>query len=237
LAGKDFLSVIRPELRETYQKGQMGYCVPCLKVAADGEHHWFPRTCCREHAQFDKRTPGLFKVEYEGETMIGLCSKTFIVAKKKVTVSSNTILTAARLLRKSKKMRLKRLHPKHRTFYEKKFSSKGISKKTVLAPLTTFRHVLKMQRPGSGSNKGFRARINGVYTYQQQRSGFSYFYCKRRVLNDGRTTVPLDIELCPVKDEVTEEEAMEIDDPISSTIDLHDQDRENVDNLMSQGDD
>lgn len=31
------------------------------------------------------------------------------------------------------------------------------------------------------------------------RNGFSYFYCKRKVLADGVSTAPLDIELSPMK--------------------------------------
>ena len=34
---------------------------------------------------------------------------------------------------------------------------------------------------------------NKVLTYAQHRTGFSYFYPKRKVLKDGVSTVPLDI--------------------------------------------
>ena len=36
--------------------------------------NWFPRT---DTAKYDKRTPGLFKVELEGIGIISLCSKTY----------------------------------------------------------------------------------------------------------------------------------------------------------------
>jgi hypothetical protein len=32
---------------------------------------------CRDRKVYDKRTPGLFKLEFEGEGMISLCSKTY----------------------------------------------------------------------------------------------------------------------------------------------------------------
>ena len=102
LAAPDFVSAIRPELRDTYLKGLTGYCIPDLKIEADGDRHWFPRSCCNDHAKFDKRTSGLFKIEYEGDAMIWLCSKTYVMVKKKTKVTSNTILAAARLLRRSK---------------------------------------------------------------------------------------------------------------------------------------
>jgi hypothetical protein len=168
--------------------------------------------------------------------MIGLCSKTYIVAKKKTSITSNTMMTATKLLRKAKNLKPKRLHPKQRCFFETKFSSKGISKKTVVAPLTTFRQVLKTRRPGSGNNTGFRARNNTVYTYTQERSGFSYFYCKRRVLDDGRTTVPLDLELCPSKEEepmdVEREEPMEVEEMVEP-MEWEELDRENV-NILNE---
>ena len=55
-------SVIKPEKRVEYEreKGQ-----------------WFPRDDTAENRAFDKRTPGLFKIEWEGEGIIALCSKTY----------------------------------------------------------------------------------------------------------------------------------------------------------------
>ena len=39
---------------------------------------WFPRTDTTEHAKYDKRTPGLFKVEREGSGIISLCRRRII---------------------------------------------------------------------------------------------------------------------------------------------------------------
>ena len=33
--------------------------------------------CCKARRAFDKRTPGLFKVEWSGAGFVGLCSKTY----------------------------------------------------------------------------------------------------------------------------------------------------------------
>lgn len=57
---------------------------------------------------------------------------------------------------------------------------------------------------------GFKLRNNSMYTYRQIRNGLTYFYCKRKVLNDGVSTEPLDFELCPVKSK--KEYEAEIDD-------------------------
>ncbi|XP_078694703.1 uncharacterized protein LOC144923755 [Branchiostoma floridae x Branchiostoma belcheri] len=54
--------VIKPHMRERYE---------------NEKHLWFPRTDDPEHAAYDKRTPGLFKEEWSGDAIVGLCSKTY----------------------------------------------------------------------------------------------------------------------------------------------------------------
>ena len=186
--------IIKPDMVHTYLKGLNGYCHDHI-VEADANLHWFPRTCCLPHSKYDRRTPGLFKLEYEGDTMIGLCSKTYIVQKTIEASTTSTAIAAHALLRRAKKQSVKRLQSKQKRRLEVKFSSKGVNKRRVKAPMTTFRRVLTTQRVGHGTIQGFRSRNNGIYTYKQTRNGFSYFYCKRRVLDDGVSTVPLDLEL------------------------------------------
>ena len=83
--------------------------------------------------------------------------------------------------------------------HEIKLSCKGINKDTLTDPLVSYQKVLETEASGSGCNRGFRARGNTIFTYEQTRSGLSSFYCKRRVLDDGVSTVPLNIELSPWK--------------------------------------
>ena len=48
-----------------------------VQVKTAGES-WQPRgQCCIERKAFDKRTPGLFKLEYKGDGIVALCSKTY----------------------------------------------------------------------------------------------------------------------------------------------------------------
>ena len=70
----DFEKLIKPELREEYERDK---------------HNWLPRMDTEEHKAFDKRTPGLFKIEYEGDGMIALCSKTYYVWGGKETKISS----------------------------------------------------------------------------------------------------------------------------------------------------
>ena len=163
IAGKSLLDVIKPEMREHFLHGLQGFCTN-QDIEPDTIFHWFPRTCCDQHKLYDKRTPGLMKLEYEGELMIGLCSKTYMI----------------------------------RNGDDVKFSSKGISKQKVKDPEHIFKTVIETQVPATGVNKGFRARDNHMFSYTQERCGFSYLYMKRKVLDDGIHTVPLEITLKPV---------------------------------------
>ena len=53
----------------------------CTETHDDDFLHqqWFPRDCCDKHRAHDKRTPGLFKLEAEGDEMIALSSKPYIL--------------------------------------------------------------------------------------------------------------------------------------------------------------
>ena len=70
-----------------------------------------------------------------------------------------------------------------------KFSCKGVNKEKYL-------NVRLTKQSCAGLNKGFRVVNNSMYTYEQVRYGFSYFYPKRKVLEDKVTTMPLYIQNC-----------------------------------------
>ena len=81
-----------------------------------------------------------------------------------------------------------------------KISCKGVNKCGLDNPLDIFTSVLETKHSVKNINRGIRVRNGAVFSYEQQKNGFSYFYCKRQVLSDGVSTVPLDIVLCPVND-------------------------------------
>ena len=166
ISGSTLTEVIKPELKLEFDLYLNGFC---SQQPIDASTHWLPRTCCSTHAKFDSRTPGLFKVEYTGDTFIGLCSKTYIVQ------NSN----------------------------DHKFSCKGISKNRVHNPMQIYRDVLENKKTQSSTNIGFISKDNSVFTYQQERAGFSYFYAKRVVLPDGISTKPLDLLLQPITSKFT----------------------------------
>ena len=164
IAGKTLDEIIKPSMLALYNSSINNRCDDIPFTAREG---FFPRRCCSRHIAFDKRTPGLFKVEAEGNSMIALCSKTYILKQSED---------------------------------QYKFSSKGVNKNALTSPFVVYKEVLESGQPHSATNQGFQLHKNTIYTYEQQRSGISYFYCKRIVLSDGVHTKPLDVILSPWDD-------------------------------------
>ena len=125
---------------------------------------WVMRNCCKAAHKYDKRTPGKFKIEFQGEGIVALCSKTYICFGGEDEEKT-------------------------------KASCKGIKKKRNLNILTkeSYLSVLENQKSGCGVNKGFITTNGRVYSYTQTRYGLSYMYCKRLVMDDGVSTMPLDL--------------------------------------------
>jgi ribA/ribD-fused uncharacterized protein len=161
IAGTKLDDLIKPEFRPEYEHKLNGYCH--VDEIEANDQFWFPRTCCGDHKFFDRRTSGLFKLEFQGSKSICLCSKTYIVQDGD----------------------------------KYKMSTKGLNKKSVNQPYDKFEHVLQSGQGVSVINRGFRSRNNQIHTYEQERKGLTYFYCKRKVLEDGIGTEPLDLILSP----------------------------------------
>jgi hypothetical protein len=68
-----FENLIKPELQKEFESDR---------------NDWFPRTDTPDHKAYDKRKPGLFKEEYNGDGMVALCSKTYYCWGDKDKVSS-----------------------------------------------------------------------------------------------------------------------------------------------------
>ena len=157
-SNSDWLSLMKPGLREKYLKHRhLAHFSD--RYEPDNEYNWFPRDCCQEHARYDKRTPGLFHMEWEGRGIVGLCSKTYYCFGPNGD----------------------------------KYSCKGIQKQRNDMEIEKYKSVLKTRQSVSGTNRGFRAIDGKVLTYEQIRTGLSFFYPKRIVLEDGVSTRPLTI--------------------------------------------
>jgi hypothetical protein len=76
-----------------------------------------------------------------------------------------------------------------------KVSAKGITKYRLKDPFSDMKQVLTDGVPKQNSVIGFQAYSNTILTNHLKKRGMSYFYVKRRVLDDGISTEPLDMVL------------------------------------------
>ena len=98
------------------------------------------------------------KVEYVGDSIISLCSKTYYCSGK-----------------------------------TDKISCKGLNKTINHLMKEDYLRVLNDKKSGFGTNIGFRYTHQNMFTYTQQRHALSYLYIKRKVAEDGVSTIPLDL--------------------------------------------
>ena len=77
--------------------------------------------------------------------------------------------------------------PKH-----DKLSTKGVNKSAGITR-SDFLRVKETKETVSAVNRGFLVKNNQTFSYEMERKGLSFFYCKRKVLDDGISTTYLDI--------------------------------------------
>ena len=133
--------------RETYIKSRT-YDIPYL-----------PLPCCRERFLYDKRTPGLFKVEWEGKELTSLNSKCYIGTGTQGN----------------------------------KQSCKGVIQSQNELNAEAYTEVLVNKSNMSVKNKSFKVNEHKMVTYTQKKRGLTYTYIKRKTLDDGVSTAPLDV--------------------------------------------
>ena len=168
--------------RKEFERKLFGYCSNDVLVDASNDF-WFPRECCHEHKTFDKRTPGLFKLEASGDHMICLSSKTYMLHDNKSNNNNNN---------KSEQQQQQEKQMGHT-----KYSCKGVQKSRIESAVDIYRDVLHTKQPFVVTNIGFRARQSTMQTYKLKKTGFSYFYVKRQVCENGIDTLPLTFTLTP----------------------------------------
>ena len=108
IAGKKIEDILKPDMRSTYFREchlwlPAERCDSCFndyvttKLAGNA---WPLKQCCEIRNKFDKRTPGLFKLEFQGDKILSLCSKSYICtgedstkkAHKGVNTKQNALL-------------------------------------------------------------------------------------------------------------------------------------------------
>ena len=133
ISGDSFESLIKPDLREEFE---------------NEKHNWFitPR------APQGKHTPGLFKVEFEGDKIISLCSKLYCTELFAAENSPGQV----------------------------KFSMKGVNKGQCKNPIPHYEHVLNPKENFRACNSGIRAKDQSMVTYKEEKNALTYFYPKRK---------------------------------------------------------
>ena len=152
LAERELEDCIRPEMRAEWQKLRSNDCVD--NFTADAVAIFFPRTCCVEHKQHDKREPGVFKEEFRCSEILCLSSKTnccYDVTSNKLKVSSKGL-------------------------------NKRVLEQSGDGPLEKYRRVLNEKVNVTSNKRGFRTNSHSVATYEQVKKGLSYFYPKKWVM-------------------------------------------------------
>jgi hypothetical protein len=147
LTGK-FEDLVKPELKEEFLRDR---------------NNWFPRNDTPENFAFDKRTPGLFKPEFEGIGIVALCSKMYYV---KGFVDGKDKFSAKGVQKANNQLILN---------------------------FESYKNVLFLGKHNSCCNKGFRFIDKGIVTYETNKKGLSPVYDKRVVMDDGIHCRPLDI--------------------------------------------
>ena len=85
LAGQNLEDLVKPELKKKFFEEWNNWlpaeaCATHQKEFVDTKmagNEWQPKSCCVKQKKLDRRTPGLFKVEWKDDGMVGLCSKTY----------------------------------------------------------------------------------------------------------------------------------------------------------------
>jgi hypothetical protein len=142
--------VIKPEMRAEYE--------------ADKDN-WLPRTDTPGHVAYDKRTPGLFKVEWYGKSMVALSSKSYFCQP----------------------------FPDDKA-HKEKCSVKGVNRGPNVDILNnpTYKDVLESGKSVFGTNITFTQHEGNMKTLRMHKKALTSVYIKRRVMGDGYTTCPLD---------------------------------------------
>jgi hypothetical protein len=135
-------------------------------------HNWLPRRPEDAHLDSpddprDNRTPGLFHIEFEGDFICALNPKTYYAEGPDKDDPAKKII---------------------------KLSTKGCPKKINNFRKEQFLEVLESGKSVAGQVRNFRHNASGAFgRMNMHRTALSYLMIKRKVLEDGIHTVPLDI--------------------------------------------
>ena len=90
ISGESLHDMVKPELRDEYKQRVYDWLAAST---CPSHHHLFDegggRSCCQQFSAYDKKTPGKFKLEFQGERMVALCSKSYVICSENQTKRSS----------------------------------------------------------------------------------------------------------------------------------------------------
>ena len=127
VSGSDIDSVLKPDTKQEFYETYHAWfpsqsCDQHRGLYVEtkmAEKPWVTaEQCCLDRQRKDKRTPGLFKLEYEGDGIVALCSKTYFCFGEKNKMTSKGLSVRSNNLKKDDYMKV----------LETKISSGGVNK-------------------------------------------------------------------------------------------------------------
>ena len=126
--------------------------------------------------RFGKRIPNRYKEEFKGSSMVSLCSKMYCVFDE---VSQKAKFSCKGVQQRNLTSQPDSGKPQGNaiiSIYKSALTSRTESSKTMTA-----------------TNRGIRQKNGQMFAFEQQKTMLNSLYIKRKVLDDGIHTVPLDI--------------------------------------------
>ena len=78
IVGSKLEDILKPDMHSTFYHEcrlwlSSGHCDSCIDYYKVAGKEWFIKPGCDDCLKYDKRTPGLFKLEFQGEKILSLC--------------------------------------------------------------------------------------------------------------------------------------------------------------------
>jgi hypothetical protein len=154
-----FKTLIKPEMRQQWELEK---------------HTWLALN------KYDEKTPGLFKVEYEADEMVALCSKMYIASPLNIDDETLERLYNGDVI-----------NIDHLTKLKGKMGSKGVQKRNRL-DVEMFTKALYEDVVYEVENQGFKPVDGKTITYNTVKRGVHNTYNKRTVAENKINTFPIE---------------------------------------------
>jgi hypothetical protein len=174
--------IIRPEMRDEFEREK---------------HLWFPRTDTNENANYDKRKPGLFKIEFTGSGIVALSSKLYYVkgftdknkySCKGIQDRNNVDIISFDNYKRALEGEIFQVQNRGmRILDHQQITTSSFLYYSSILPFNTSKK-LSVSKERTDTSK---SRI--IHSYEQKKLGLNPKYDKRIVLDDKVSTIPLNV--------------------------------------------